>query len=83
MLPIGLCAENCGGLAGGEAKSADCRRVIGFCDECDECDESQEKAEGSNMVEESAKTYFEPDATNMIDWGNSRGSAALGCAEHL
>lgn len=57
MLSMVLCAENCGGLTGGEAKRADCRRVSGGCDGCDGCDESQDKAEGSNMLANDAKAY--------------------------
>lgn len=44
MLPIAFWVESWGGLAGGEAKSADCSWVRGGCDE------SQEKADGINMI---------------------------------
>jgi hypothetical protein len=57
MLPIALCAATCGGLAGGEAKSADCSRVSGGRDECDE---SQDKAEGSSMVAQIVKRELVP-----------------------
>ena len=43
MLPIACCVESCGGLAGGEAKSAACRRVSGGCDE------SHEMADGRSI----------------------------------
>ena len=42
---MAVCVESCGGLAGGEAKSADWRRVNGGG-----CDESHGKADGSNIV---------------------------------
>lgn len=44
MFPSAFWLETCGGLAGGEAKSADWSRVRGGCDE------SQAKAEGNSMV---------------------------------
>jgi len=45
MLPMAVCVESWGGLAGGEAKSADWRRVKGGV-----CDESHGSADGSNIV---------------------------------
>ncbi len=44
MFPIAFWADICGGLAGGDANSADCRRVSGGCDE------SHEKADGRSMA---------------------------------
>jgi hypothetical protein len=44
MVLMARSAETCGGLAGGEAKSEDRRRVSGGCDV------SHEKAEGRSMV---------------------------------
>jgi len=48
MFPTAAWVDICGGLAGGEARSADCSRVRGGC--C--CDESQEKADGNNILSE-------------------------------
>jgi hypothetical protein len=45
MLPMAVCVESWGGLAGGEAKSAACKRVSGGG-----CDESQDSADGSNIL---------------------------------
>lgn len=41
--PIAVWVESCGGLAGGEMKSADCRRG---------CDGSHDKADGSNIFDD-------------------------------
>lgn len=45
MLPMAVCVESWGGLAGGEANSADWRRVKGGV-----CDESHGRADGSSIV---------------------------------
>lgn len=45
MLPTAFSVESCGGLAGGEANSADCRRVSGGRAV------SHEMADGSNILE--------------------------------
>ncbi len=44
MLPMAVCVDSCGGLAGGEANSAVWRRVSGGG-----CDESQDSADGNSI----------------------------------
>ncbi len=54
MFPSALWADDmCGGLAGGDAKRAACRRVSGGV-----CDESHEKADGSSIFAEETKVLF-------------------------
>jgi hypothetical protein len=74
MLSMVLCAESCGGLAGGEAKRAECSRVCRGCDECDECDESQDRAEGSSMVATSSEAQLAPEPIGLrMKWDSSTG----------
>lgn len=71
MLSMVLCAESCGGLAGGEAKRAECSRV---CRGCDECDESQDRAEGSSMVATSSEAQLAPEPIGLrMKWDSSTG----------
>lgn len=52
MLLNVVCADALGGLAGGEAKSAACRRFEAVCDE------SHWSADGSNMVVADLRSKF-------------------------
>ena len=59
MLPMAVCVESAGGLAGGVAKRADWSRVRGGCDE------SQESADGMSMVYVLARRR---DIRFLLDW---------------
>lgn len=74
MLPMAVCAETWGGLAGGEEKSAVWRRVNGGV-----CDESHGSADGINIVARLILPFVDSGMGVVMfrAWSRSAGSSGI------